>query len=113
MPVFESKVGMLIFMREREPTRAHATAKHSPSLILCMLFVKCLLPARARVTHSRDQATMARSTHLHLRPALVGELHAARSRGTPTLPALELRLPNEKGNLSGETTFSVSGGLRE
>jgi len=31
-----------------------------------------------------------------------------RSRGTPTtLPALELRLPNEKGNLSGETTFCV------
>ena len=37
--------------------------------------------------------------------AFVGELHAARSRGTPTLPALESRLPNEKGNLSGETTF--------
>jgi len=40
--------------------------------------------------------------------ALVGELHAARSRGTPTLPALELRLPNEKGNLSGETTLSLT-----
>jgi hypothetical protein len=38
--------------------------------------------------------------------ALVGELHAARSRGTPTLLALELRQPNEKENLSGETTFS-------
>ena len=36
--------------------------------------------------------------------AFVGELHAACSRGTPTLPALELRRPNEKGNLMGETT---------
>ena len=39
--------------------------------------------------------------------AFVGELHAARSRGTPTLPALESRLPNEKGNLSGETTLEL------
>ena len=69
------------------------------SLIQCML--KCLPGARV----SGDDT-------LHC-AALVGELHAARSRGTPTLPALESRLPNEKGNLSGETTFSVSGGLRE
>ena len=63
---------------------------------------------RARVT--RDQ----RRRHApRICVALVGELHAARSRGTPTLPALELRRPNEKGNLSGETTISVSGDLRE
>jgi hypothetical protein len=45
--------------------------------------------------------------HAYICAALVGELHAVRSRGTPTLytPALELRdSPNEKGNLSGETT---------
>ena len=44
---------------------------------------------RARVT--RDQ----RRRHApRICAALVGELHAARSRGTTTLPALELRLPN-------------------
>jgi hypothetical protein len=59
--------------------------------------LKCL-PAGA----ARASAATARSTHL--RSTCFGELHAVRSRGTPTLPALELRLPNEKGNLSGETT---------
>ena len=62
------------------------------SPIMCMLNA---FPARA-------SATTARSTHICA--ALVGEVHTARSRGTPTLPALELRLPSEKGNLSGETT---------
>ena len=36
---------------------------------------------------------------------LLGELHAARSRGTPTLPTLGFRLPIEKMNLSGEATM--------
>ena len=63
------------------------------SPILCV-FNACSRRARQRRRHAP-----------RICAALVGELHAARSRGTPTLPALELRLPNEKGNLSGETTI--------
>ena len=46
---------------------------------------------------ARASATTARSTHL--RSTFVGELHAARSRGTPTLktgPCVETAYFNEK-----------------
>ena len=36
----------------------------------------------------------------------LAKLHAARSRGAPTLPALDgVEAPSERGNLSGETTI--------
>jgi hypothetical protein len=72
---------------------------------MCMMKI---MPSAARAS-----ATTARSTGICA--ALVGWrtcLHAARSRGTPTLPALELtRLPSEKGKLSGETTHLEHGYL--
>jgi hypothetical protein len=60
------------------------------SPIMCMLNA---FPARA-------SATTARSTHICA--ALVGEVHTARSRGTPTLPALELRHCLARKEISAE-----------
>jgi hypothetical protein len=53
--------------------------------------VKCLPGARMSLMISDDGTLPPR-----ICAALVGELHAARSRGTPTLPALELRRPERE-----------------
>eukprot|EP00964_Phaeocystis_antarctica_P124530 scaffold88166_cov96-Phaeocystis_antarctica.AAC.2 len=47
--------------------------------------------------------------------AFIGELHADRSRGPPPYRPLMLCrvLLIEKGNLSGETTFSLIGALQD
>eukprot|EP00964_Phaeocystis_antarctica_P015268 scaffold8436_cov27-Phaeocystis_antarctica.AAC.2 len=56
----------------------------------------------------RRYAATAHSTHLR---SILGELHADRSRGAPTLPTLDVLSDKfvlivliEKGNLNGETT---------
>ena len=79
------------FGKARRQSAAHGG--HPRRVLLCT----CLMPSRrARVT--RDQ----RRRHApRICVAFVGELHAARSRGTPTLPALEL-LPSEKRNLTDD-----------
>ena len=67
--------------------------RHPRIVLLCA----CLMPSRrARVTCDQRLRHAPR-----ICVAFVGELHAARSRGTPTLPALGL-LPSEKGNLTDD-----------
>jgi hypothetical protein len=78
------------------------------------MLIKCLSGARISLMIS-DDGTLYYRHAPRICAALVGDLHAARSRGTrchpllSSIPALELRADglNEKGNFSGETINQI------